>query len=521
MDCLPADTWRFSSSLDTSVESTTTLSTFPLCNPDPIAQAPIASNESSPSTPSCDACMQDVSTIPSPSAAWFPRVPSEEASFRKEPESLCFENATAVAKALVPSRPVTLLRPHAAAKAAQFFVKHFPGTPMYAVKANPSADIIRVLWENGIHQFDVASITEVRLARSVCPTATLCFMHPVKAAEAIAEAYFVHGVRTFSLDTMEELVKIMIATNQARDLTLCVRLRVSSEHALVSLGCKFGACGDDAARLLRAVRLCAARAGVCFHVGSQTMEPSAYAAAMEVCADIIARSGVVVDIVDVGGGFPSAYPGMQPPSLHEFFHTISTAFAKLALPASTLLWAEPGRSLCNEFSSVLVRVERRRGETLDINDGAYGSLFDATHLHWKYPMKLVKKGDMHPEMNAMMAALLAATASPAMPFAVVDGTEKSEMNDVPSPVTSFGVGAPADESDTTLADFAFWGPTCDDMDFMPGPFPLPSHTNVGDYIEVGMIGAYGASMRTGFNGFGVGLTVTVTDAPMESMYNDI
>ena len=37
-------------------------------------------------------------------------------------------------------------------------------------------------------------------------------MHPVKAEEAIAEAYFEHGVRTFSLDTIEELEKIVGAT---------------------------------------------------------------------------------------------------------------------------------------------------------------------------------------------------------------------------------------------------------------------------------------------------------------------
>jgi ornithine decarboxylase len=107
-------------------------------------------------------------------------------------------SALAVASLTKPADPVTLLRPHAAARAARFFVEHFPGTSLYAVKANPSPDLLRVLWDSGITHYDVASISEVRLVARTLPEATLCFMHPVKAEEAIAEAYFTHGVRTFS-----------------------------------------------------------------------------------------------------------------------------------------------------------------------------------------------------------------------------------------------------------------------------------------------------------------------------------
>ena len=127
---------------------------------------------------------------------------------------------------IAPDEPVILNRPHAAARAARFFVETFPGRSLYAVKANPSPDLIEILWASGITHYDVASIAEVRLVRALLPEAVLCFMHPVKAEEAIREAYFVHGVRTFSLDSLEELDKIMHATEQATDLTLCVRLRV-------------------------------------------------------------------------------------------------------------------------------------------------------------------------------------------------------------------------------------------------------------------------------------------------------
>jgi len=365
-----------------------------------------------------------------------------------------------------PVQPVTIVRPHAAARAARFFTEKFPGRTMYAVKANPSPELLRTLYDNGVTTYDVASIAEVRLVARTLPQATLCFMHPVKAEEAIAEAYFTHGVRTFSLDSMEELAKIVRATRGAADLTLCVRLRVSSEHSKLSLASKFGVAPDEARELLLATRQVADALGICFHVGSQAMTPEAYSNAMERVRQAIVGAAVTVDVIDVGGGFPSAYPGMTPPPLERYFETIHRAFESLPISYSAELWAEPGRALCAEYSSVVVRVERRRGEELYINDGAYGALFDAAHIGWRYPVALLRE----PE---------------------------STVRDHP---------------------FSFWGPTCDDLDHMPGPFPLPADITVGDYVEIGMLGAYGAAMRTAFNGFGSDETVIATDEPMESLY---
>ena len=100
-----------------------------------------------------------------------------------------YPDALSVVRALSPEEPVILNRPHAAARAARFFAEKFPGKSLYAVKANPSPDLLRVLWASGVTHYDVASIAEVRLVRSVLPEATLCFMHPVKTRAAIAEAY--------------------------------------------------------------------------------------------------------------------------------------------------------------------------------------------------------------------------------------------------------------------------------------------------------------------------------------------
>jgi len=375
-------------------------------------------------------------------------------------------SALGVAASLRPVQPVTLVRPHAAKRAARFFSEKFPGRSLYAVKANPSPELLLTLWDGGITHYDVASIAEVRLVVRTLPEATLCFMHPVKAEEAIAEAYFTHGVRTFSLDSQEELDKIVRATQGATDLTLCVRLRVSSDHSKLSLASKFGVDLADAAPLLMATRQVADALGICFHVGSQAMSPAAYAEALTRVRAAIVSAAVTVDVIDVGGGFPSVYPDMEPVALEQYFHVIHEGFESLPVSYSAELWAEPGRALCAEYASLLVRVERRRGDELYINDGAYGALFDAAHIGWRFPVTLLRE----PESNAKKIG------------------------------------------------FSFYGPTCDDMDRMAGPFDLPADVRAGDYIEIGMLGAYGSAMRTAFNGFTNGETVIVDDEPMASLY---
>lgn len=381
----------------------------------------------------------------------------------------CFACGAEVAKQH-PVQPVTLLRPHAARRAARFFVEKFPGRSLYAVKANPSPELLRIFWECGVTHYDVASIGEVRLVYETLPEAVLCFMHPVKAEEAIAEAYFDYGVKTFSLDTIEELEKIVRATSKddvpASDLNLLVRIRVSSEHAKLSLASKFGADPRDVSALLIAARQAADALGICFHVGSQAMTAAAFAEAMARVRTAIVDAAVTVDIVDVGGGFPSSYPGMEPPPLETYFAVIHQSFEALPISYSAELWCEPGRALCAEYASVLVRVEKRRGDELYINDGAYGALFDAAHIGWRYPVRLIREQESH----------------------------------------------------VRPMEFSFYGPTCDDLDHMRGPFELPGDVGSGDYIEVGMLGAYGCAMRTQFNGFGVVDSAVVDDEPMASLY---
>lgn len=378
-----------------------------------------------------------------------------------------YHSSLDLVRARSPERPVALVRPGAVALAANWFQQNFKGDVFYAVKANPSPWVMQTLADAGLRSFDVASVPEIERVRSVVPDARLAFMHPVKSRRAIAAAYHDHGVKTFSLDTHEELEKILEATGGADDLNLIVRLAVNAEGAQYALGGKFGVSQEEApALMLSARRATQDLMGVSFHVGSQCMRPTAFQAAMAQASRALVRAGVFADVVDVGGGFPSIYPGMTPPDLSAYVEAIDRGFAEMMVHETTELWCEPGRALVAESSSVLAKVDLRKGDALYLNDGAYGNLFDATHSKWPFPAKLVRDGEVSEE----------------------------------------------------LKPFKFYGPTCDSIDVMPGPFWLPADIGEGDYVEIGMLGAYGVAMATGFNGYGESDTVVVEEAPMASMF---
>jgi ornithine decarboxylase len=354
------------------------------------------------------------------------------------------------------------------AGAAQRFVELFPGDVLYAVKCNPEPRVLRALWAGGIRHFDCASLAEVALVRKLLPAAEVHFMHPVKSRPAIRDAFDVHSVTDFAFDSADELAKILQETvpvglvGDPPVLGLFVRLALPKGGAVYDLSGKFGAPLDEAAELLRAARPHAARLGIAFHVGSQCLEPDAYARAMALAGEAIANCGVPVDIVDVGGGFPVSYPDMEPPPRADYIAAIEAGAA--ALPAGVRLWAEPGRALVAGGGSVVVQVQLRRGDTLYVNDGVYGNLSDAGALGFRFPARRIRLGE-------------------------ADARER-------------------------LADFALFGPTCDSADRMRGPFQLPADMREGDWVELGQLGAYGACLRTGFNGFGRADLVEVADPPM-------
>ena len=216
-----------------------------------------------------------------------------------------------------PERPVLALRPHTVLRAAKWFVANFPGPVLYAAKANDTPQVIDALVEAGITAFDVASLVEIDRVASV-KDAELYFMNPVKSRGAIARAYQEFGVRRFAFDSADELDKVIEETGGADDLTLFLRIACPNTHSLIPLEGKFGASQEEAPGLLLKARQRAIRLGITFHVGSQAVVPAAFGEALRQVGQLILSSGVVVDAIDIGGGFPSRYPHSDPPDLAAF-----------------------------------------------------------------------------------------------------------------------------------------------------------------------------------------------------------
>ena len=379
-----------------------------------------------------------------------------------------FKSVEKLISQLKPNNPVYCIRRQSINVASRYFQKKFPGNVFYAVKTNPHPEVLKTIAQSGIETFDVASIKEIEEIRNINPKAKCAYMHTVKSRESIKEAYFKYGVKTFSLDSKDELIKIIESTNQAKDLELFVRVSVSNEHAEIDLSKKFGAITSEAAGLLRLGKQYAYKLGLSFHVGSQCMHPISYAKGISEIGNIIKRTKIVPDIINVGGGFPTIYPDLVPQSMQSYFDEINKGLKNLKLQKLPEIICEPGRSMVAESGSTIVRVNLRKKQKLYINDGTYGTLFDAGVPNIVYPSRLITNGR---------------TIS------------------------------------KKLTSFDFYGPTCDSMDYMKGPFILPNNIKENDYIELGQLGAYGLTFRTQFNGFYSDEIYEIEDKPIMSMFD--
>ena len=378
-----------------------------------------------------------------------------------------FKSVEELINQLKPEKPVYCIRKKSILSASTFFQSNFPGRILYAVKTNPHPEVIKTLIESGIEQFDVASIEEIKAVNRFSQKAKCSYMHTVKSKESITEAYFKYGVKTFALDTKDELIKIIESTSGAKDLELFVRVSVSNEHAEIDLSKKFGALSSEASGLLRLAKQHSKKIGLSFHVGSQCMHPISYAKGITEIGNIIKKTKIIPDYINVGGGFPTIYPDLIPQSLKSYFDEIKKGFENLKLDTLPQIICEPGRALVAESGSTIVRVNLRKKQKLYINDGTYGTLFDAGTPNMVYPSRLIKSSKIISKK---------------------------------------------------LTAFDFYGPTCDSMDYMKGPFLLPNNIKENDYIELGQLGAYGLTFRTQFNGFYSNEIYEVEDEPIMTMY---
>ena len=381
-----------------------------------------------------------------------------------------FKTVSELVNSLKPDYPVYCIRPNEIKKSVNFFKENFPGKILYAVKTNPSEKIVKQIIANGINEFDVASLNEIKLIYKIYPEAKLHFMHTIKSKESIASAYKDYNVKSFSLDSKDELRKILDATNQAKDLELFVRIAISNEHAEIDLSRKFGALPSEALGLVRLCKQHAKKLGISFHVGSQCMHKISYSKGIKEIGNIIKKTKIIPDTINVGGGFPSIYPDLNPEPLSNYMIEIKKELNNLKLDKLPEIICEPGRAIVAESGSTIVKVILKKKNNLYINDGTYGSLFDAGAPNFVLPSKMITEGRIQSKK---------------------------------------------------LTSFSFFGPTCDSLDYMKGPFLLPNNIKEGDYIELGQLGAYSLTFRTNFNGFYSNEIHEVSDKPIMSMYDDL
>ena len=300
------------------------------------------------------------------------------------------------------------------------------------------------------------------------PGAELYFMNPVKSRVAIARAYHDRGVKSFAFDSDDELDKIMEETGKAKGpLTSFCVWPVPDTHSLIPLEGKFGVSSADAPALLLRARQLAQRLGITFHVGSQAVVPAAFGDALRQVGQLIVASGVLVDAIDIGGGFPSRYPHSTS-ARPRFLHGGGGQGGRRARGQAFLRASVRARPGARGGGGVaIVRVDARRDHALYINDGAFGTLFDAAYSSFRFPARLI--------------------------------------------------GAPARKRGAE-AEFSLYGPTCDSSDYMPGPFVLPELVTEGDYLEIGQIAPMPASWRIVLTASANMRRLSSRDAPLLSMY---
>ena len=197
------------------------------------------------------------------------------------------------------------------------------------------------------------------------------------------------------------------------------------------------------------------------------MHPISYTKGIKDIGNIIKKTKIIPDYINIGGGFPAIYPDLVPQSLDNYFKEIKKGLINLKLERLPEILCEPGRALVAESGSTIVRVNLRKKQKLYINEGTYGTLFDAGTPNMVYPSRLIKNGKIISKK---------------------------------------------------LTAFDFYGPTCDSMDYMKGPFLLPNNIKENDYIELGQLGAYGLTFRTQFNGFYSDKIYEVEDEPIMTLY---
>lgn len=354
-----------------------------------------------------------------------------------------------------PDAPVLYFAPEVLQATARRFIDGFDGLVTYAVKANDNEAVLSNLVGAGLRAFDVASPLEMARVRKVSPNAVLHYHNPVRSQSEIAEAVG-HGIASWSVDCSNELSKLADVPRKGTEIA--VRLRLPVAGAAYDFGEKFGADPDEAVALLKQARDMGFATSLTFHPGTQCADPQVWAVYIVEAADVARRAGVTLRRLNVGGGF-AAHRSGPAPDLEAIFARISEETKRAFGETLPDLVCEPGRAMVAEAFTLAVRVKATRNDAVFLNDGIYGAL--------------------------------------------------TELRDIGVPDRISALRGDGEKVGGAPQAKVIYGPTCDSLDRLPDPVALPGDISEGDFIMIRAMGAYSASLSTGFNGYGKQTMVTV------------
>lgn len=368
-----------------------------------------------------------------------------------DPARTEYADTQALLAAEMPDYPGFIFSERELRRCAKIFQDGFDGLVTYAVKANPEAHIISILADAGLKAFDVASPAEMDLVHRLAPHAALHYNNPVKSKREIIAAQDKYGVKSYAIDNMAELEQLASIVSASRDVEITVRFKAGKARKAYDFGTKFGISENGAVELAKAANAKGYTVSLCFHVGSQCEESYAYERHIHAAGRIAKKSGVSIKRLNVGGGFPAAYPSSGAPPLDRYFESIERALKKTFGTNRPQMIVEPGRAMVTPSTSLLLRVKHvRGGRNVYVNDGAYGALMEIKFMPIVPAVRVWRGSDLVQEKNR--AQIL-------------------------------------------------FGPTCDSYDSLDQPFDLPQSIQEDDYIEMAQMGAYTQASTTAFNGF--------------------
>ncbi len=368
-----------------------------------------------------------------------------------DPSRKEYPDTQALIAAEMPDYPSFIFSERELRACAKTFQDGFDGLVTYAVKANPEEHVISVLADTGLKAFDVASPAEMELVHRIAPQAALHYNNPVKSRREIIAAQDLYGVKSYAIDNQAELDQLAAIVTPSRDVEMTIRFKAGKARKAYDFGTKFGISENGAIDLVKAADALGYTVSLCFHVGSQCEESYAYERHIHAAGRIAKKSGVAIKRLNVGGGFPAAYPSSGAPPLDRYFESIERALKKTFGSNRPEMIVEPGRAMVTPSTSLLLRVKHvRGGRNVYVNDGAYGALME------------IKFMPIVPAVRVWRGAEL-----------VTDKTRP----------------------------FILFGPTCDSYDSLDQPFDLPQSIQEDDYIEMAQMGAYTQASTTAFNGF--------------------